>query len=144
VTITPRAVERSGAALAAGLWVVSLALPAVAIVGGPVLRGSDLLLRGWEALDSGVYAWLANPLFVIAVVLCVSGARRIARAVVLLALVIAVTSFRAAAALERAGTDVPDFTFASGLYVWLAGFVVLLLACLAHHVLPVDPPQAPP
>jgi hypothetical protein len=67
-----------------------------------------------------------------------------AGAVALLALVLAVSSFRAAATLERAGTTVPDFAFASGLYVWLAAFVVLLLACLAHLVLPVDPPRAPP
>lgn len=144
VTATPRAVERAVAALAVALWIISLALPAVAISGGPAIRGSDLLLRGWEVLDSGVYAWLANPLFLVAAVLCIGGARRIARALVLLALVLAVTSFRAAAALERAGTVVPDFTFASGLYVWLAGFVVLLLACQAYRVLPVDPPRAPP
>jgi hypothetical protein len=141
---TSRALERGGAALAVGLWGISLALPAVAITGGPALRGVDLLLRGWEALDSGVYAWLANPLFLIAGAICVGGARRVARAVALLALVLAASSFQAGAALERAGMALPDFTFASGLYVWLAAFVVLLLACMAHHVLPVDPPRAPP
>jgi hypothetical protein len=144
VRVTSRALERGGVALAVGLWGIALTLPAVAITGGPALRGSDLLVRGWEALDSGVYAWLANPLFLIAGALCVGGARRVARAVALLALVLAASSFRAAAALERAGTEVPDFTFASGLYVWLAAFVVLLLTCMAHHVLPVDPPRAPP
>jgi hypothetical protein len=144
VRATPRALERGGAAAAFGLWAISLALPTVAITSGPVLRGGDLLLRGWEVLDSGVYAWIANPLFLIAGVLCVGGARRIARAIALLALVLAVSSFRATAVLERAGTDVPDFTFVSGLYVWLAAFVVLLLACMAHHVVPVDPPRAPP
>jgi hypothetical protein len=144
VTFTPRALERGGAVLAIGLWGISLALPAVAITGGPVFRGGDLLLRAWEALDSGVYAWLANPLLFVAVALCVGRARQMAGVVALLALVLAVSSFRAAAALERAGTTVPDFTFASGLYVWLAAFVVLLLACLAHLVLPVDPPRAPP
>jgi hypothetical protein len=144
VTITSRAVERGGAALAIGLWAISLALPAAAIAGGPVFRGSDLLLRGWQALDSGVYAWLANPLFILAAGLCAGGVPRLARAVVVLALLLAVTSFSAAAVLERAGTTVPDFTFASGLYVWLAAFVVLLLSCLAHYVLPVDPPRAPP
>jgi hypothetical protein len=142
--VTTHALERGGAALAVGLWGLSLALPAVAITGGPVLRGADLLLRGWEPLDSGVYAWLANPLFLIAAGLCVGGARRIARAAALLALALAATTFRAAAALERAGTVVPDFTFASGLYVWLAAIVVLLLACLAHYAVPVDPPRAPP
>jgi hypothetical protein len=142
--VTQRAFERSGAALAVGLWGLSLALPAVAITHGPELRGIDLLLRGWEALDSGVYAWLANPFFFVAGVLCVGGARRAAGAVGLLALVLAASSFRAATTLERAGTVAPDFTFASGFYVWLAAFVVLLLACLAHHVLPVDPPRAPP
>jgi hypothetical protein len=144
VTIASRTFERGGAALAFGLWLISLALPAAAIASGPVLRGRDLLMRGWEVLDAGVYAWLANPLFLLAVVLCAAGARRVARAVVLLALVLAASSFRAGAALERTGTAVPDFTFASGLYVWLAAFVVLLLACLAHLVLPVDPPRAPP
>jgi hypothetical protein len=144
VRVTSRALERGGAAIALGLWGISLALPAVAITGGPVLRGGELLLRGWEVLDSGVYAWLANPVFLVAGALCFGGARRIARAIALLALVLAVSSFRAAAALERAGTAVPDFTFASGLYVWIAAFVVLLIACMAHHVAPVDPPRAQP
>jgi hypothetical protein len=142
--VTTHALERGGAALAVGLWGVSLALPAVAVTAGPELRGGDLLLRGWEALDSGVYAWLANPLFLIAGVLCFGGARRIARAMALLALVLAVSSLRAAAALERAGSAAPDFTFASGFYVWLAAFIVLFLACMAHYVAPVDPPRAPP
>jgi hypothetical protein len=128
------ALERGGAALAIGLWGASLMLPAAAGAGGPVLRGSDVLLRGWETLDSGVYAWLANPLFFLAAALCIYGARRIAGSVALLALVLAATSFGAGAALERAGTTVPDFTFASGFYVWLAGHVVLLLASTWHFV----------
>jgi hypothetical protein len=144
MVVSPRALEHGAVAVAVGLWGVSLALPAVAIAGGPVLRGGDLLLRGWQALDGGVYAWLANPLFLAAGVLCLGGASRLARAVVLLALVLAVSSFRAGAALERAGTAVPDFTFASGLYVWLASFVVLLLACVVPRLLPVDPPRAAP
>lgn len=142
-----RALERGGVALAVGLWSLSLALPAIAITGGPVLRGSDALLRGWEALDSGVYAWLANPLFFVGAALCIGGVRRIAPTVGLLALVLAVTSFGAAAALERAGTTVPDFTFASGLYFWLGSYVALLVASSAHLVLrhsPQDPARNEP
>ena len=133
--MSTRTLERGGAALAVGLWGLSLVLPAVAITGGPVLRGNDVLLRGWETLDSGVYAWLANPLFFVAAVLCIAGARRVAPAVGLLALVLAVTSFTAGAALERAGTTVPDFRFAVGLYVWLGSYCALLLASSAHLVL---------
>jgi len=143
MTVTARALERGGAVVAVGLWAISLALPAVAFVGGPVLRGSEMLLRGWEVLDAGVYAWLANPLFLVAAVLCWTDARRIAVSVGSLALVLAVTSFGAAAALEGAGTTVPDFTFASGFYVWLAGYLVLPPSCAARLFL-VDPLRAPP
>ena len=135
MTTTTRALERGGVALAVALWGVSLVLSAVAITGGPALRGSDVLLRGWEALDAGVYAWLANPLFFVAAALCIRGARRVAPSVALLALVLAVTSLGAGAALERGGTTVPDFTFGSGLYVWLGAYVALLVACLLHLVL---------
>jgi hypothetical protein len=132
VKVTPRTLERGGATLALALWGASLALPAVAVAGGPVLRGSDVLLRGWEALDAGVYAWLANPLFVVAAALCWAGVRRIAAPLALLALVLAVMSFGTAAALGRRGTAVPDFTFASGFYVWLASYVVLLVLSFAN------------
>ena len=143
MVVSTRALERGGAVAAVGLWALSLALPAVAIVGGPVLRGSDVLLRGWETLDAGVYAWLANPLFLVAAVLSFTDARRIAASVGSLALVFAATSFGAAAVLERPGMTVPDFTFASGFYVWLTGYVVLPLS-RAPRLFLVDPPRAPP
>ena len=42
--MSTRTLERGGAALAVGLWGLSLVLPAVAITGGPVLRGFALAL----------------------------------------------------------------------------------------------------
>jgi hypothetical protein len=132
VTVTSRARERGGVALALALWGSSLALPALNVAGGAVLRGSEVLLRGVDLLDAGVYAWLANPLFLLAVVLCWAGFRHIAASVALLALVLAATSFGAAATIASRGTAVPDFTFASGFYVWFAGYVVLLISSSAN------------
>src|SRR5690606_41605813 len=47
------------------LWAASLALPALA-AGGRAFTGWEMLVDGWQGLSRGVYAWLANPLFIAA------------------------------------------------------------------------------
>ena len=130
--MTRNSIQRSGVAAVVALWAVSLALAAVRVDGGPELRGIELLGRGWEGLDSGVYAWLANPLFLVAAVLCWFAHVRTAALLAGASCVLALTSFGAAGAAARAGTSVPDFTFQSGFYVWLAAHFALLVCCWAR------------
>ena len=117
------------------LWSVSLALPALEISGGPTLRGIDVLFRGWQGISSGVYAWLANPLFALAAVVCVARAWRTGLTVAGAACVAGLTSFAANALAARGGANVPEFMFVTGFYVWLTSLVALAV-CAAHESLP--------
>jgi hypothetical protein len=129
--VTRDSLERSGIAATVGLWAVSLALPALRVGGGPALRGVEVLSRGWQAFDAGVYAWLANPLFVTAAVLCWQRLHRAAGVFAGIACVLAMTSFAAADVAARGGAPVPEFAFQGGFYVWLASHFALLLCSWA-------------
>jgi hypothetical protein len=114
----------------AAVWAASLALPAVEAA-GRVFSGLDLLLRGWEGAPRGVYAWFANPLFVIALV--ASFSKRDAAATVLagLAAVLGATSFFTEDLLRSRMSSVPRIQLEIGFYVWLAALVALVLRSLA-------------
>lgn len=110
----------------AAAWVLSLLLPAVAVGGGPILTGFDLLIDGWQGVERGVVAWLANPVFGAAVVLAACGRTRGACALFALSLLLALTSFAAEPILLAQSQAVPDFSFRGGFYVWLAALVAFL------------------
>jgi hypothetical protein len=84
------------------------------------LSGLDVLGRGWRAVDAGVYAWLANPLFVVALVACWWRSYVLAGAVSGVGAVLALTSFAAAELARGTGVAVPDVTLAAGFYLWFA------------------------
>jgi hypothetical protein len=109
------------------LWAVSLALPALAVRGGPVLDGADLLLRGWRGLSRGVVAWYANPLFFGALVLGVLRRDGACAVLALLAVALGLTSFGLESMLGLQMTSVPDVVFSPGVYVWLAALIALAL-----------------
>lgn len=111
------------------LWAAALALPAIRVRGGPTLRGFDVLIRGWQAFDSGVYAWSANPLFLAAALLCAFRLHRTAGVVAGIGCVLALTSFGSAGIAASAGNRVPSFAFQSGFYLWLASQFALLVCC---------------
>lgn len=112
-------------------WAAALALPAVRVGGGPTLRGFDVLTRGWQGFDFGVYAWSANPLFLFAALLCGLRFHALAGVVAGVGCVLALTSFAAAGIAESAGRAVPSFAFQSGFYLWLASQFALLVYCWA-------------
>lgn len=115
----------------ATLWVLSLALPAIAPSNGQVLTGLDALLRGWQAAQAGVYSWYANPLFVLASIASVLGRFRTASVLGGVGLLLALTSFAASALARNRGIPAPELGFGPGLYLWLAAQLGLLLWCLA-------------
>jgi len=109
-----------------GLWVAALFLPAIMVPGGPALSGLDVLVRGWRALDAGVYAWLANPLFMAAWVSCWRRRYVLAGTLSGVGAVLALTSFAAAGLARSVGSAVPDVTLAAGFYLWLAAQLGIL------------------
>ena len=109
------------------LWAASLALPAVRVAGGPDLDGFDILRQGWQGARAGVFAWYANPLFVIAVCMGLFAWQRCAGVISGLALVLALTSFAASELAQGSGTAATALFFDIGFYLWLAAQMGLLL-----------------
>lgn len=116
-------------AVALGLWVAALFLPAIAVPSGPTLSGLDALGRGWRAVDAGVYAWLANPLFLAAAVAFWLRGYALAGSLSGLGAVLALTSFAAADLAREAGAPAPAMALAAGFYLWLGAQFGLLVAC---------------
>ncbi len=116
------------------LWAVSLAAPALRVAGGPMLRGIDVLLQGWQAASHGLVAWYANPLLAAALLLAALG--RIAGAAVLsgLALLLALSSFAIGPILALQMAHVPAVTLLPGFYAWLAAIIALLAWSTARAV----------
>ncbi len=109
------------------LFAIILALPAVAVGSTTELSGFTLLRRGWEAGEHGIYAWYANPLFVLACVGIAAGCPRIAAALSLLALLFALTSFNAGELARAGGLPVSGLRFLPGFYLWLAAMVLAVV-----------------
>jgi hypothetical protein len=120
---------RVGATVCLVLWAVSLLLPAVHVSGGPTLTGAGMLEQGWQALDSGVPSWYANPVFLLACVAAFLGRPRIAGVLMGVALTLALTSFWAGAIARSNGTNVPTLIWQAGFYCWLAAQIGLFVWC---------------
>lgn len=126
-----RPVSRTELAAIAVPWLTALFLPAVRIIGGPPIGGLELLERGWLGAASGVFAWYANPLFVLAMALAAAGAYAAAGSIAGVGLVLALTSFAAVDVARQAGAAVPDLYFEPGFYLWLAACFALPAWCWA-------------
>lgn len=113
--------------MAAGLWLASLALPALGARGGPVLTGYEVLAQGFGAWRYGVLAWFANPALLAGVVAHIGGWARSALALFAAGLVLALSSYWSGEIAAAFGRSVPELFFASGFYCWLAAHVVALI-----------------
>lgn len=118
----------------AGLWALTLFLPALEPTGGRAFTGLDLLRQGWQGLRYGVVAWLANPMLAIALMLAALRIERAATLVSGTAAIVAATSFVAHATAVSAGAAVPEFAFGVGFYLWLAVMLGLFLTCLTASI----------
>jgi hypothetical protein len=108
----------------AGLWCVSLGLPAVELGHGAVLSGWDLARSGWRAALDGVPGWYANPLFFLSMAAAFRGRDRLAIGLAVGALVTALTTFAAGPLLASRGYE--GLTWRSGFFVWLTAIAALL------------------
>jgi hypothetical protein len=109
-----------------GLWVLSLALPALAVRGGPEATGWRLLLEGWKAVDGGVFAWFANPAFVVALILASASRWRSAAVMAGLGVAFALSSFATEQILSAGGAATPPLDLRVGFALWLAAQILLL------------------
>jgi len=129
-TSRPESLRVVAGVLCVVLWAAALALPAIDVTSGPVLSGWDVLLDGWQGLRRGVLAWMANPLFLLAVSLTVARIFRLAVAVSALAAAFALSSFIASRMAAWTGASVPAFELSTGFYCWLAALLALLIYLL--------------
>ncbi len=126
--------------LAAAVYAVALALPAVRAPGAGEFSGFDLLLEGWRGVRAGSLAWFANPLFQGAVLLAIGDFRRAAGIASGLACVLALTSLSATEVARGTGVALPALEYLAGFYVWLAAQFGLLAWAWAPAP---PPPRAP-
>jgi hypothetical protein len=113
------------------LFVLSLLLPAILSDSFPAQSGLELLRQRAEFSRNGIYAWYANPLLAVALVLCWLGLFRSGLATAVVAALLALSIFLAPGALERAGTVVPEFRYGLGFYMWLGAVACALAAASA-------------
>ena len=112
------------------LFVLSLLMPAIDGSGFPALSGMDVLEQGASAWRQGVVAWYANPVLLVALILCWIRRFKIAFVAALVGLLLALSSFSAGMMAENAGQAVPAFSFAIGFYFWLCAFVAVILSAV--------------
>jgi hypothetical protein len=128
----PRAFERWPITLAiALLWAASLVLPALT-AGGRSFTGFELLLDGWQGATRGVYAWFANPMFVIALACALLGRDVLAAVSSALAALLGASSLFVEALLGERMTSVPDIDMRVGFYVWMVALATLCLRSLTR------------
>lgn len=111
---------------ALGLFAVSLALPGLHLVDGEVVPGWRLLLTAWYGFLVLEFPWLANPLFVIGMVLLPLGRIRPAAVFGLAAFAVGLLSLRSKIWIAH---HTPIDHLGLGFYVWMAAFAVLA-SCL--------------
>ena len=111
-------------------WCISLLLPAVITAGGRSYSGYEVLTQGFAAVRFGVIAWFANPLLLIAVVSGFAGLYRVGAASAALAGGIALTSFAAETTARANGAPLPELSFGSGFFVWIAAIFAIFATCL--------------
>jgi hypothetical protein len=110
------------------LFLISLTLPAIIFSDNDFHRGFAVLIYGILGALAGDFAWFANPLFLAALVTFSARAFSVSGVMALMCVGLASTSFYAKAALVTFSTPATIKSLASGFYVWLASFVVLLIA----------------
>jgi hypothetical protein len=113
-----------------GLYGLSLCLPAIVILDKPLFGGAayERALLGFQCVAIGwmvVIGWIANPLYLIAVILHALRKRDAGAVFAWLAVVAALSSLLLVGADDWIGFEYPHV----GFFAWLASMVVLAVAC---------------
>jgi len=122
-----------------GLFVIACCLPALEFKhsAGPntIMWGLNALAVGWSGIFAGVFAWYANPFWLLGVILGVARKPVAASICGVIAFAIGLSTF-ALLGRELPG-DEGNFTritvvrFLPGCYVWMASFASLALSAFA-------------
>lgn len=110
----------------AAVFAVAMTLPSLNVPGVRVYSGLDLLFEGWQGVRAGVFAWFANPLFLVGLLLAIGDFRRGAGIASGFGCVLALTSFASGPIARSNGVAVPEIGFLMGFYVWLGAQLALL------------------
>jgi hypothetical protein len=110
------------------MFCVSLSLPAIIFSDNDYHRGFSVLIYGILGVLAGDFAWFANPVFVGAYIAFCARAFAVSGFFSLICVGLAATSYTAKSALISFSSPATIKSLASGFHLWMASFVVLLVA----------------
>ncbi len=110
-------------------WCVSLLLPAVSVGESVSISGWQALGKGWRGATMDIYAWYANPLFLLAVAMSAVRSTDVAAVLSGSALLLGLTSFAAGERAAAAGFPAADLSLQAGFFVWLLALSALTISC---------------
>jgi hypothetical protein len=124
--------------LSLSLFVIACCLPALEFNesggGQDAMWGAHVLAVGWSGILAGVFAWYANPFWVLGLTLALLRKPRLAALAGGIAIAIACTTFSLfGRALPADEGDVAHMTlvrFLPGCYLWMASLVTLPVTAL--------------
>ncbi len=116
------------ATLACALYVYALLQPALLFEQHDALQGFEVLMLGWLGVLSADFAWFANPMFALSLVFLLLGHPRKSAATSAVGFAIGLLAVFAKEWWFNEGSGTPIKGLGSAYYVWMASFVVLLLA----------------
>ena len=121
------------AAATAGLWLLSLFLPALGNEGEKSVTGINILIIGWLGISAGQFAWLGNLFLLVGVCLLTHSRPAVTwMNFVMAGLVLSVIS--AAFFTQMPGTNHAVVTRGPGYYIWSASLLILAISLLARVV----------
>lgn len=119
-------------ALAVLLWLASLWLPAATVNESMRLTGYEAFGVGIDALGSGIFGWLANPLACLAIVAGLLSRFAFATVIAAAASGLGLSSLLAAERARADGAPIEQVTFEAGFFLWLTAFsMIFATSCLA-------------
>ena len=129
--ITRRSWTRALLILAVLCYIASLASPAIMTDNDGAWYGYLVLLLGWQGIFAGMFAWIANLLFIIGLGFCLLKMNKIARISVICAFIVSLQSFYFTSyPAYYGGTSTVEVYLSYGFYLWLSSFALLLIATI--------------
>jgi len=118
------------------VYACSLLLPAILFDHDPPEIGLTLLVGGWWGFIFLQFAWLANPLYFLAAIICfVENRGPVKRPIfgvvplLIVATILALTSFHAREWWPNEAESIPITGLGPGFYVWISSFLILMVGC---------------
>jgi hypothetical protein len=117
--------------LSLALFAASLFYPALLFKDHSPVIGGEVLGWGWWGFMTGNFAWMANPVFLLCLILLWKREIGLARLFTACAIALGLHSYAATEWWFNEGFGTPILGLGTALYIWMSSLVVLLLASLA-------------